>query len=78
MFRTVAELVDIAECENLTIAEIMIKREMNISGLPREDITAAMERNLDIMEEAIRVGEAAVISYTGFTRGERCLHSSHI
>ncbi|EHL2683652.1 serine dehydratase, partial [Listeria monocytogenes] len=58
MFRTVAELVDIAERENLTIAEIMIKREMNISGLPREEITAAMERNLDIMEEAIREGEA--------------------
>lgn len=45
MFRTVAELVDIAERENLTIAEIMINREMNISGLPREEITAAMERN---------------------------------
>ncbi|EAF6097058.1 L-serine ammonia-lyase, iron-sulfur-dependent, subunit alpha, partial [Listeria monocytogenes] len=64
MFRTVAELVDIAERENLTIAEIMIKREMNISGLPREEITAAMERNLDIMEEAIREGEAGVTSTT--------------
>ncbi|MBC1514331.1 L-serine ammonia-lyase, iron-sulfur-dependent, subunit alpha, partial [Listeria booriae] len=31
MFRTVAELVDIAERENLTIAEIMINREMTIS-----------------------------------------------
>ncbi|EAE2993165.1 L-serine ammonia-lyase, iron-sulfur-dependent, subunit alpha, partial [Listeria monocytogenes] len=78
MFRTVAELVDIAERENLTIAEIMIKREMNISGLPREEITAAMERNLDIMEEAIREGEAGVTSTTGLTGGDAVLMQDYI
>lgn len=78
MFRTVAELVDIAERENLTIAEIMIKREMNISGLPREEITAAMERNLDIMEEAIHEGEAGVTSTTGLTGGDAVLMQDYI
>lgn len=70
MFRIVVELVDIVECENLIIVEIMIKCEMNIFGLLWEEIIVVMEWNLDIMEEVICEGEVGVIFIIGLIGGD--------
>ncbi|WP_167628953.1 L-serine ammonia-lyase, iron-sulfur-dependent, subunit alpha [Listeria valentina] len=78
MFRTVAELVDIAERENKAVSEIMIEREMSVSGKSREEVFEAMERNLDVMEEAIKEGEAGVESTTGLTGGDAVLMNDYI
>lgn len=78
MFRTVAELVEIATKENITIAELMIRREMSIAGTPREEIVQAMEHNLEVMEQAIENGEAGVTSTTGLTGGDATLIKAYI
>ena len=38
MFRNVAELVELAESQNVKIAEIMIQQEIDITGVTREEI----------------------------------------
>ena len=55
-FRTVAELVEIAESEGLSISEVMIRSEKDVEGQPRERIVGKMEESLDVMEKAIRRG----------------------
>ena len=40
MFRNVAELVQLAERNKVKIAEIMIRQEIEVSGLSREEIIA--------------------------------------
>ena len=53
-FRTVAELVEIAESEGIPISEVMIRSEMEATGQSRERIVGKMEESLDVMEKAIR------------------------
>lgn len=40
MFRNVAELVELAEKNQVKIAEIMIRQEIEVSGRSREEIIA--------------------------------------
>jgi L-serine dehydratase len=40
MFRNVAELVQLAESNQVKIAEIMIRQEIEVSGLSREEVIA--------------------------------------
>ncbi|RLL47092.1 L-serine ammonia-lyase, iron-sulfur-dependent, subunit alpha [Oceanobacillus piezotolerans] len=70
MFRTVAELVEIAENENILISEVMIRQEMDVKERTREDIFADMERNLQVMEKAIEDSLKGVKSVTGLTGGD--------
>ncbi len=44
MFRNVAELVERAEREQIKIAEVMIRQEMEVTERSREDIVAQMEK----------------------------------
>jgi L-serine dehydratase len=70
-FRTMAELVEIAETENLKISEVMILHEMEVMNRSREDIFEEMGRNLDVMEQAIRRGLTEDIrSHSGLTGGD--------
>ncbi|SQC70545.1 L-serine dehydratase, iron-sulfur-dependent, alpha subunit [Listeria fleischmannii subsp. fleischmannii] len=78
MFRTVKELVDIANREAKPIHEIMIEREMNVSGLSREEVISAMAKNLQVMEDAILEGEKGVQSTTGLTGGDAVLMKEYI
>ncbi|WP_088816268.1 MULTISPECIES: L-serine ammonia-lyase, iron-sulfur-dependent, subunit alpha [Listeria] len=78
MFRTVKELVDIANREAKPISEIMIEREMNVSGLSRAEVTSAMAKNLQVMEDAILEGEKGVQSTTGLTGGDAVLMKEYI
>lgn len=73
MFRTVAQLVDIANTENIPISEVMIRQEMEVKNRSREEIFKQMERNLTVMEEAIEQSLQGVTSVTGLTGGDAVL-----
>ncbi|EPZ39280.1 L-serine dehydratase subunit alpha [Anoxybacillus ayderensis] len=70
MFRNVAELVERAEREQIKIAEVMIRQEMEVTERSREDIIAQMEKNLQVMEQAVMRGLAGVRSHSGLTGGD--------
>ncbi len=75
MFRSVAELVEIAETEGILISEIMIRQEVEVSKRTREEVYAEMDRNLRVMEQAVEdslKGEG-VRSVTGLTGGDAVL-----
>lgn len=70
MFRNVAELVMLAEQQQVKIAEIMIRQEIEVTGLTREEIIAKMDHNLTVMENALERGLKGVKSQTGLTGGD--------
>ncbi|WP_195574235.1 L-serine ammonia-lyase, iron-sulfur-dependent, subunit alpha [Paenibacillus sp. 1001270B_150601_E10] len=70
MFRNVAELVALAEEQNGSIAEIMVKQETKVSGRTREQVRDQMGRNLDVMEQAVERGLSGVKSHSGLTGGD--------
>lgn len=67
MFRTVAELVEVAEREKILISEVMIRQEVERKEKTREEVFQAMEQNLDVMERAIHDSLQGVTSVTGLT-----------
>ncbi|WP_079480230.1 L-serine ammonia-lyase, iron-sulfur-dependent, subunit alpha [Halobacillus salinus] len=73
MFRNVAELVELAESENIQISEVMIRQEMEVKQLTREQVVGQMEKNLDVMEKAIEDGLKGVKSHSGLTGGDAVL-----
>lgn len=73
MFRTIAELIDLTRKENLPISEIMIRREMEIKDRSYDAVFADMDKNLQVMEEAIESGIKGVKSVTGLTGGDAVL-----
>lgn len=73
MFRTVAELVELAEKENILISEVMIRQEMEVKERTRESIFTEMEKNLQVMEKAIEDSLKGVTSVTGLTGGDAVL-----
>lgn len=73
MFRTVAELVDVSEKNNMLISEVMIQQEMDMHDKSREEVYEQMERNLTVMEEAIEKSLQGVQSVTGLTGGDAVL-----
>ncbi|SFB19811.1 L-serine ammonia-lyase [Lentibacillus halodurans] len=70
MFRTVAELVEIAEKDHILISEVMIQQEMEMKEKSREEIFSEMEKNLDVMEKAVEDSLKGVESVTGLTGGD--------
>ena len=78
LFRSVRELVELAENEGKLISEIMIEQEMLISGRTREEIFAQMDRNLTVMEETVERGLRGVQSVTGLTGGDAVLIQKYI
>lgn len=75
MFRSVKELVELAEKENIQISEVMIRQEMEVKNKTREEVYTEMERNLQVMEQAIEDALAGdgVQSVTGLTGGDAVL-----
>lgn len=78
MFRNVAELVELAEKNQVKIAEIMIRQEIEVSGRSREDIIAQMDNNLSVMERAVERGLNGVKSHSGLTGGDAVLMQNYI
>lgn len=70
MFRTVAELVEMAEKQGIPISEVMILQEMDVKEKTREEVFAEMEKNLQVMEDAIEESLKGVQSVTGLTGGD--------
>jgi len=73
LFRNVAELVELCESENISISELMIRQEMNVKDLSKEEVYGQMEKNLDVMEKAIEDGLKGVESHSGLTGGDAVL-----
>ena len=73
MFRTVSELVEIAETKNIPISEVMILQEMDVKERTREEVLVEMEKNLEVMERAIERALKGVRSVTGLTGGDAVL-----
>lgn len=70
MFKNVSELVKMAENEKIPISEVMIRQEMKLFERTREEVVSQMERQLDVMEEAIERGITEnVRSISGLTGG---------
>ena len=55
-FETGEQLLLICERENITIAEAMLRREMHISELSKEEIRQEMQKNLAVMKESVEKG----------------------
>ncbi|MFZ0368474.1 MAG: L-serine ammonia-lyase, iron-sulfur-dependent, subunit alpha [Halobacillus sp.] len=78
MFRNVAELVELAESENIQISEVMIRQEMKVKELTREQVYDHMEKNLEVMEKAIEDGLKGVKSHSGLTGGDAVLIQNYM
>jgi L-serine dehydratase len=79
MFRTVAELIELAESQNISISEVMIQKEMEESGRTRDAIFNQMEQNLSIMELAVKRGTTEQVrSHSGLTGGDAVLLQDYI
>ncbi|WAA10669.1 L-serine ammonia-lyase, iron-sulfur-dependent, subunit alpha [Fervidibacillus albus] len=70
LFKTVRELVDLAEKERKKISHIMIEQEMEVTKKSREEIIERMEKNLQVMENSVQRGLKGVTSRTGLTGGD--------
>ncbi|TCS93095.1 L-serine ammonia-lyase, iron-sulfur-dependent, subunit alpha [Hazenella coriacea] len=70
-FRTVAELVEIAETEQLKISDVMLQMESETMNRSQEEIFTEMGNHLDVMEQAIQRGLTEdVRSHSGLTGGD--------
>ncbi|OLO40854.1 L-serine ammonia-lyase, iron-sulfur-dependent, subunit alpha [Alkalihalophilus pseudofirmus] len=79
MFRNVAELIELAESNQIPISEVMIKQEMEVSEKSQEAVFSLMEKNLDIMEEAVNRGiKENIKSVSGLTGGDAVLLQTYI
>lgn len=78
MFRSVKELVELAESNGVKIAEIMIRQEVEVTGLTREQVIGKMDQNLTVMDQAIDRGLRGVKSFSGLTGGDAVLLQNYI
>lgn len=78
MFRNVAELVELAESKGIKISEVMIQQEIEFTGKSRETIYQTMEKNLEVMEQAVERGLNGVHSHSGLTGGDAVLLQEYI
>lgn len=78
LFRNVAEMVELCESENISISELMIRQEMKVKDLTREEVYGQMEKNLDVMEKAIEDGLEGVESHSGLTGGDAVLIQNYM
>ncbi|MBH0229233.1 L-serine ammonia-lyase, iron-sulfur-dependent, subunit alpha [Halobacillus yeomjeoni] len=78
MFRNVAELVELAESQDIQISEVMIRQEMEVKQMTREQVYGQMEKNLDVMEKAIEDGLKGVKSHSGLTGGDAVLIQNYM
>src|SRR5690625_3864157 len=78
MFRSAAELVELAEKENILISEVMIRQEMDVKNKKRDEVFNEMEKNLNVMEKAIEDSFKGVQSVTGLTGGDAVLIQNYM
>lgn len=70
-YRTVAELVQIAQEQGKSIGEIVIEQEVQATGRPVAEVLATMEKSLQVMQAAVEKGiNEEVVSRSGITGGD--------
>lgn len=70
LFRNVKELIELCEKQNKRISDIMIEQEIIVHGRTKQEIFQQMEKNLEVMEQAVKRGLQGVTSVTGLTGGD--------
>jgi len=78
VFRNVAELVELAISKSKKISDIMIEQEVAVTGRTREEVLSFMDRNLNVMEQAVERGLKGVTSHSGLTGGDAVLLQTYI
>ncbi|TCT26811.1 L-serine ammonia-lyase [Melghiribacillus thermohalophilus] len=78
MFRNVSELVELAETQNISISEVMIRQEIEVAEKTREEIMDQMDRNLQVMEKSVEEGLKGVRSRSGLTGGDAVLIQNYM
>ncbi|MCF6137068.1 L-serine ammonia-lyase, iron-sulfur-dependent, subunit alpha [Pseudalkalibacillus berkeleyi] len=79
MFRNVSELVERAVSQDIPISEVMIQQEMEVTGRTRDTVIELMEKNLNVMEQAVEKGiKEGVKSHSGLTGGDAVLLQKYI
>ncbi|MMZ55427.1 L-serine dehydratase [Aneurinibacillus migulanus] len=79
VFRTIAELVELCSTENKKISQIMIETESETSGKSQQEVIDMMERNLDVMKEAVERGIVEPDrSRSGLTGGDAVLLQTYM
>lgn len=69
-YRTVAELVALAQEQGKTIGEVVLDQEIEATGNTRDTIWSGMEKSLLVMEQAVEKGiNEEVLSRSGLTGG---------
>ncbi|WAA13644.1 L-serine ammonia-lyase, iron-sulfur-dependent, subunit alpha [Fervidibacillus halotolerans] len=78
LFRTVRELVILAEKEGKKISHIMIEQEMKVTKMSRQEIIERMEKNFQVMESSVEKGLKGVTSRSGLTGGDAVLLQEYL
>ncbi|MFW6026064.1 MAG: L-serine ammonia-lyase, iron-sulfur-dependent, subunit beta, partial [Candidatus Woesearchaeota archaeon] len=56
-YSTIAELIDLAKKNNLSISEVVIKTEIEDSEKERDEIISQMKDTFEVMKEAVQEGK---------------------
>ena len=69
MFDSIRETIDYAVENKMSLPDIMIQEEMELSGKTRDEVRETMKQNLDVMRDAVIKGSTGegVKSVTGYT-----------
>ncbi len=71
MFESLAEMVSLAEAAHRPLHEVVIAREVAISGRPRAEVWATMAHRLEVMRQSTEEGLARPVrSLSGMTGGD--------
>lgn len=72
MYKSVEDLIDTATARRKPVSDLMIEQEMHTTGLSHAEVWKKMERNLEVMKNAVEKGSNAggVYSKTGLTGGD--------
>ena len=70
-YNSIAELIQTAEKENITISELVVRDQAEQTETPREKLIAHMRDNLHVMQKAVAEGTAQDLKSTsGLTGGD--------
>lgn len=71
-FHTGSELLEVCEKEQCHIGDVMLRRELEVSGQKAEHVRARMERALEIMQDAVRRAQTQKLHSMGGLIGGEC------
>lgn len=70
-FKTVAELIELAEKNEVSLAQIVIRREMELAEQTEDQVRVKMISSLEVMRAAIKKGlQEDISSMSGLTGGD--------